>query len=280
MQIDDILNTLNTVSEKLFKSVEGEVYKTLDDIVMIGKDILEKEPLKNIFFENKVNGIIIIANSLLLFYFIYYIFNILLSLYNGNKVENVYTFVIKMLVVTIIVNNSYYIIEQFLNLIELLSLSINEYCKSLIGQEVSFSSLKEAILSIKDFMKNDFLSLDGLIKGVISFGSISILINFSIRYVTVIFLVIVSPIMLALCSSNLTKGMTLAWGKLLFTNLITQVIVKLVLVIPLVYKDVNSIMYKIILVGSIYILYKINSFVRDFTVQISTNYVSDNIFRR
>ena len=112
MQIDDILNTLNTVSEKLFKSVEGEVYKTLDDIVMIGKDILEKEPLKNIFFENKVNGIIIIANSLLLFYFIYYIFNILLSLYNGNKVENVYTFVIKMLVITIVVNNSYYIIEQ------------------------------------------------------------------------------------------------------------------------------------------------------------------------
>ncbi len=280
MQTDDIVNSLNMISEKLFKSVEGEIYEVLDDIVIIGKDILTKEPLKNIFFENDVNGIIIIANSILLFIFIHYIFSILLSFYNGNKVENVYSFVMKMLIITLVVNNSYYICEQILSLMELLGNSINEFSKSIINQEVTFTNLKEAILSIKDFMQDDLLSIDGLIKGVVSFGVISILINFSIRYVTVIFLVIVSPLAIACASSGLSRGITISWLKLLFTNLVEQIIVKLVLLIPLSYKEVNSVMYKIILVGTIYILYRINNFARDFTAQISSNYVKDNIFRR
>ncbi len=280
MQVDDILNSLNIISEKLFKSVEGEIYEVLDNIVIIGKDILTKEPLKNIFFENNVNGIIIIANSILLFIFIYYIFSILLSFYNGNKVENVYSFVLKMLIITLVVNNSYYICEQILSLMELLSNSINEFSKSIIKQEVTFVNLKEAILSIKDFMQNDLLSIDGLIKGVVSFGAISILINFSIRYVTVIFLVIISPLAIACASSNLSRGITTSWSKLLFTNLLEQIIVKLVLLIPLSYKEVDSVMYKIILVGTIYILYRINNFTRDFTAHVSSNYVKDNIFRR
>ena len=59
------------------------------------------------------------------------------------------------------------------------------------------------------------------------------------------------------------------WGKLLFVNLIVQAFVKLFLLIPIVYKDKNSIMYKVILLGTMYILYKINNFVREFTSQIS-----------
>ena len=40
--MQDVLNNLNSISEKLFKSIENEVYKILDNIVYIGEYILKK----------------------------------------------------------------------------------------------------------------------------------------------------------------------------------------------------------------------------------------------
>lgn len=279
MQVQDLLSNLNLISEKLFKSVEGQVYELLDKILIITPGILKEEPLKNIFFENKINGIIIIANSLIFFYLIYYSFTQLLSLYNGNKSENIYSFIIKLIIVSVLINNSYFICEQILNIFATFTDSITLFTKELSGKEISFISLKENILSIRNFMKNDLLSLDGIIKGVISFGAVSILINFSIRYVTIIFLLIISPIAFVTMSSELTNGIFKAWGKIFVTNLITQVIVKLIIFIPIMYKDINSLMYKIILVGSIYMLYNINNFTREILSKITTETSKYNIFK-
>ncbi|MBR6614022.1 MAG: hypothetical protein IKK84_04575, partial [Clostridia bacterium] len=46
-------------------------------------------------------------------------------------------------------------------------------------------------------------------------------------------------------------------------NLLMQNIVVVVLIIPLSFKNTDEIMYKIVLVGSIYLLYKINTFARE-----------------
>jgi hypothetical protein len=280
MNVNDIISSLNLISEKLFKSVEGEVYTTLDKIVNISPDILKSDPLKNIIFENKVNGIIVIANSLMMLYITYYMFTQLMSLYNGNTTENIYTFIIKLIVVFILVNNSYFISELVLDITSEITYSIETYGEDISGQDISFSNLKEKILSIKDFMKNDLLSLDGLIKGVISFGAITILINFSIRYVTMIFLLIIFPLALTTLTSSITSGIFKSFFKLFIITLLTQIIVKLVILIPLMYKDVNSIMYKIVLVGTIYIIYRINTFVKDFFVKITEENKYGNIFRR
>jgi hypothetical protein len=280
MNVNDIISSLNLISEKLFKSVEGEVYTTLDKIVNISPDILKSDPLKNIIFENKVNGIIVIANSLMMLYITYYMFTQLMSLYNGNTTENIYTFIIKLIVVFILVNNSYFISELVLDITSEITYSIETYGEDISGQDISFSNLKEKILSIKDFMKNDLLSLDGLIKGVISFGVITILINFSIRYVTMIFLLIIFPLALTTLTSSITSGIFKSFFKLFIITLLTQIIVKLVILIPLMYKDVNSIMYKIVLVGTIYIIYRINTFVKDLFVKITEENKYGNIFRR
>ena len=204
MQVQDILNNLNIIAEKLFKSVENQVFKTLDEIVLVGPDILKQEPLKNIFFENKLNGLVVIANSLILLFFIYYVLSNLLSMYNGNKVQNMYSFIIRIIFVAILVNSSYYICEQILNIFELFTNSIDQFAKSISGKVVNFENLKEIIVSINDFMNSDLLSLDGIIKGIISFGAVSVLINFSIRYVTIIFLIIISPFALVSIASELS----------------------------------------------------------------------------
>ena len=269
MNVENILDNVNLISEKLFKSVEEQVYKVLDDLVVIGPDILKEEPLKNICYTDGVNGIVIIANALILFYAIYFVFNQIINLYNGKSVENVYKFVIKIVLVGIVVNFSYYICEEILNFFYLLSDCVDLFCKEVTDTKICFVSLKEVIINIEDFLDNDLLSLNGLIKGMVSFGSVSILINFSIRYVTVIFLILISPFAFISLSSDITSGIFKSWGKLLIVNLLVQVIVKFIIIIPIVYKDINTIMYKIILVGSIYLIYKVNTFTKEIFMKIT-----------
>ena len=193
MDTQNIINSLNTVSEKLFKSIEGEVYSRIDDLVNITPKIFKEQPLKEIFFQDKINLLVLIANSLILFYIIYFVILKIISIYNGNKSQSVYIFVLKLIIVAALVNSSYYLCQEIINLVSLFTDCIDGVLEDIAGQTINFENLNESILKIDDLMKSDMLSLDGVIKGVISFGSISILINFAIRYVTIIFLIIVSP---------------------------------------------------------------------------------------
>lgn len=278
MEAQDIINNLNIIAEKLFKSVETQVFKTLDDIVLIGTDILKTEPLKNIFFENKVNGLVIIANSLILFFLIYYVLSNLISMYNGSKIPNMYTFIIRIVFVALLVNSSYYICKQILNIFELFTNSIDIFAEDIVNQKVTFENLKEVIISINEFMNSDLLSLNGIIKGMISFGAVSVLINFSIRYVTVIFLIIISPFAFVSLASDLSSEIFKTWMKLISTNLLIQIIVKLLILIPLAYKNTNSTMYKIILVGTIYLIYKINNFTKEILLKFTSDIKNYNLF--
>lgn len=279
MNTQNILDNVNFISEKLFKSVEEQVYKVLDELLVIGPNILKEEPLKNICYIDKLNGIIVIANSLILFYIIYFVFNQVVNLYDNKSVSNVYKFIIKMVLIGIVVNFSYYICEEILNFFYLLSDSVDLFCADITDIKICFTSLKEVIINIEDFLDNDLLSLNGIIKGMVSFGSISILINFSIRYVTIIFLILVSPFAFISLSSSITSGIFKSWGKLLIINLLVQIIVKLIIIIPIVYKNTNTIMYKIILVGSIYLIYKVNSFTKEIFIKISGDTKALNLFK-
>ncbi len=272
----DILNNLNLIAENLFKSVEGQVYELLDKIIIIRVEILNQEPLNNIFNNN---NIIIIANSLIIFQTLYYMFQLILSLYNGNKTENVYIFIIKIICVTVLANNSYYICEQIISLIEYLTDAISEITNQVSGKDVNFINLKETIISIDDFMKDDLLTVNGLIKGIISFGAVSVLINFSIRYVKIIFLIIISPLALICFSSHITNELGNTWIKMFISSLLLQIIVKIILFIPLSYKDINSLMYKIILVGSIQLIYNINNISSQLFNKFSKSEMKPNLYK-
>lgn len=276
MNITDIINNLNAVFEKIFKSIEGEVYRVLDNIVNINTEILKKEPINKIIDSS---GFILIANSIIFFLIIYYTFTVIISMYNGSKFENIYHIIFKLLLITLLVNSSYFIIEKILELNDALTQTVENLCKNLAGQEITFENMKETIIHIKDFVKSDFLSLDGVIKGVLSFGIVTILINFCVRYVTVIFLIVISPITFCFLFSDLTKNIFYTWMKMLITNLLLQIVLKVILMIPLMYKDINSVMYKIILVGAIYIIYKLNNFVKEIFAKFTKESDRKNIFK-
>lgn len=269
MQVNDIINSLNLISEKLFKTVEGQIYKVIDDIIDISPNILKQEPLNKLFFENKVNGIIIIANSFILFYIVYYILIQLISIYNGKQIPNIYFFVVKIIIVSILVNNSYFLCSEVLEFFDAFTNAVEMYGNNISNEEITFENLKETILSIDDFMKSNLFSIDGLIKGIISFGIVSVLVNFSIRYVTVIFLILISPLAIMSSIAGITHGFFRSWIKMFTVNMMMQIVIKFVLIIPLVYKEVNTIMYKIVLVGSIYLIYKITTFTKELFMNIN-----------
>ena len=67
-----IIDTINTIFENLFSSIDNNLYSVLDNITFIGSDILNDKNFENIFGTSTSNGILLIANSLLLAYILYY----------------------------------------------------------------------------------------------------------------------------------------------------------------------------------------------------------------
>ena len=72
MNTQDIIGNFNILVEKIIKSVENEVYKNIDSILVIDKKIFKVEPLNKLILEDDINGFIMLANAMILFYFVYY----------------------------------------------------------------------------------------------------------------------------------------------------------------------------------------------------------------
>ena len=269
MDVNNIINSINIISEKIFKSVEGEVFEKLDELLILDETILEQEPLKTLYIRGEEQGFVVLTMSFIIFFVMYYAINRLIAMYNGEVAESNIKSLFKLILCTIFSVYSIYICEQVLMINGLLTKIIAEIGKELTGEQICFISLREVIVDLDKYMASELISIDGIIKGVISFGATTILISFSIRYVTLIFLILVTPISIMLASNDITYGIFKSWGKILCINLLMQNIVIIILLIPLTIKNTNSDMFKIILVGSIYLLYKVNNFSKEFLGSIS-----------
>lgn len=273
MEVENILNSINIIAEKIFKSVEGEVFEKLDNLLILDTKILKQEPLKTLFIDAKDEGLIVLSTAFIIFFFIYYILVRLISMYNGEDTENIFKYILRIIICVICSICSPFICEQILLLNGMLTDVIASVGQTLVKEEICFEALREVVINLDSYMQSDALSIDGIIKGVISFGATAILISFSIRYVTVIFLIMVSPLAIMFISSSATYGIFKSWIKMLLTNLFVQNIVVIILMFPLVIKGANSDMFKIVLLGSIYLLYKINNFTKDFLGNITEQIV-------
>ena len=273
MEVTNIINAINIIAEKIFKSVEAEVFKGLDDLLIINQDILDKEPLKMLFVKSDEQGLIVLAMSFVIFFLVYYIIVRMIAMYNGENVDNIFKYMLRIIVCVICSTSSLFILEQVLNINGLLTESITSIGKDLTGEKICFESLRELVLNLDEYMSEEALSIDGIIKGVISFGATTMLITFAIRYVTIIFLSIVSPIAIMFAASTSTYGIFKNWVKMFLGNLFVQNIVVIILMIPLSVRDVDNDLFKIILVGSIYLLYRINNFSKEFLGNISEQIV-------
>ena len=277
---NSIIQTINTIFEKLFSSIDNNLYSILDNITFIGPDILKDKNFEKIFGTSTSNGILLIVNTLLLAIIIYFSIKLFLSNITYSPVERPYQFVFKLIIYGICMNFSFFIIEQFLTINQNFTLSIQELGKNLFNKDNCFSTLITLInknLSINT-SSLDIFSLDGMIKGTLSISLLNLVFTYSFRYIMIKVFILLSPLAILSLCLNSTSWFFKIWIKNIFSLLFIQIIVAIILLI-LFSIDYSSsdLLSKFIYIGGIYALIKANSFVREFIGGISTN-ISQNVY--
>lgn len=121
-----ILNTITELFNSMFSSIDNSIYSALDEISFIDSNILNSPYLEKLLGSNSVSGILIIANSLLIGFILFFTIRYLLSNFSIVQSQNPYQFFIKVIFVGILMNSSFFICQQIINLNSLISSSIRD----------------------------------------------------------------------------------------------------------------------------------------------------------
>ena len=268
-----IINTINTIFETLFSSIDNSLYSVLDKVTFINSDILYDKNFETLFGTSASNGILLIANSFLLAFILYYSARYLIAHITYTQSETPFSFIIKLILSGIAMNFSFFIMEILIDLNSNISMAIRTLGENLFNKDICFSELITTIntnIAIDTTSLNIF-SLDGLIKGSLSISLLNLVFSYSLRYIMVKVFILLSPFaFLSLCLKK-TSWFFSAWFRNLFSLLFIQIIASLVLLILFSMDySASNLFSKFIYVGGIYALIKTNSLVRDFIGGVST----------
>ena len=276
---DTIIQTINSIFQTLFSSIDNSVYQVLDEIVFIDADILNNSIFEKIFGINSSDGLLLIANSLLIGFALYYAIRLVYSYYLNLQVERPYQFVFKLLIFGIIMNGSFVICEQFLQLNNFISEAIRSLGTNLFGHEISFSELINQlndVISVEETSFNVF-SFDGLIKSFISVGLFNLIFSYSLRFVMVKLFVLLTPFAILSLTNHTTSWFFKTWFRTILSLLLQQSFIALILLL-IFSVDLSStdIFSKLICIGCIYALIRANYYMRTLIGGISTD-ISNNL---
>ena len=278
-----IINTINSLLGSLFSSIDNSVYDTLDSLAFLDTSILNDSFFERTFGQGSNSGLLFIANSLLTAVCIYYCFKLIYSHFTGIQIERPYQFVFKLLIFGIFINCSFFICELFIYFTSLISDAIRGIGSNLLGEEICFSNLIENLNSVvtTDANSLNVFSFDGLLKSLMSIGFISLLFTYSLRFIMVKVLLLLTPFALLTLINNSTAWFFKAWLKIFLSLLFIQPFISIILLIVFAL-DFNSpdVTSKILCVGAMYALMRANTYVTSFVGGISTNVSSNLSFLR
>ncbi len=269
-----IVNAINTIFQTIFSSIDNNLYSILDNITFINTDILNNSYFRNVFGTSTTNGILLIANSLILGFLLYYCIRLLLSNLLITHVERPTSFIFKLIIYGICMNSSIFICEQFIFFTSCLSSSMQEVGSNLFGTTISFSNLVDKLNTLIQIEENSFtiFSIDGLLKSVISISFFNLTFSYAIRYIMIKVFILISPFAFLSLSISTTSSFFKAWIKCFISLMLVQILVALVLlVIFSIDFSNNSIFSKFLICGAIFALLKANSYVREFMGGINTD---------
>lgn len=271
---NSIIQTINSIFQTLFSSIDNNIYKVLDDLVFIDSDILSSSIFEKIFGTNTSNGLLVIANSLLIGFSLYYAIRLLYSYYMNLQIERPYQFLFKLLIFGIVMNCSFSICQQFLELNSFISGSIQGIGMNLFGCKISFSELITQLNEILSLEESEFniFSFDGLLKGFISISLFNLIFSYSLRYVLVKLFILLTPFAILSLINQSTSWFFKTWFRTILSLLLQQSLVSLILLL-IFSVDLSStdILSKLLCVGGMYALIRANSYMRSLIGGISTD---------
>lgn len=270
-----IIDTINTIFSNIFSSVDNNLYNILDNITFINTDILSSPYFSDIFGTSTTNGILLVANSLIAGFVLYYCIKLMLSNLGITESERPIIFIFKLIFFAICMNSAFFICEQLIFFNSAISSAIISIGEDLLDVSISFSSLVENLNSIIYIEENslNIFSIDGILKSIISISFINLTFSYSIRYIMLKVLILISPFSILCLSLPNSSNFFKSWLKCFLSMLFMQILVSFILVIifSLDFK-INNIFSKFLLCGGIFTLIKANSYVREFMGGLSTDF--------
>ena len=259
--VELITKTINSIFTTIFLSIDNNIYSNLDNITFINSNIINNGTFKELLGNNSKTGFILITDSLLLSIILFYIIKYYYSNFVETNIEKPSQFIFKIIIFGILINSSYFIISQILDFTDMLSTSLAQIGENIVGNKINFSELitnlnKKLYTSYDDF---NVFSFEGMIKSFISTGLLNLLFVYSLRFILIKVFILFSPFAIFTLISNSTSWIFKAWSKCLFSLLIIQLFIPIILIIIFTIDDSNKILY----LGGIYALTKINYYVRE-----------------
>ncbi len=272
-----ILDTINSLCGSLFSSIDKNIMPELDKLLFLDTDIIKNTKLERIVGTNLDTGLLVLANSLLTAFVIYYAIRRFTSFYLGNDVESPYQFLVKTMIIAILVSFSLSLCSAIVSFTNETSNFICELGHNVTGQNISFQTMVKKLSSNKQDEFNMF-SFEGILTSMISVSSFSLMLAFAFRYILTKVLIMLSPFSLLCLINKSTSGIFKSWLKSFFSLLLIQIIISIimVLVFAIIKEDDSSMFGKLMLLGSTFALIKSNQFVKEFIngTGISTDFNS------
>lgn len=269
-----ILKSINELFSMIFSSIDNTIYSTLDNLTFINGNILSDKNFQKILGNTANDGILLVCNSLILGFIIYYSINYLISHLTYSKIDSPKQFIFKCIIFIALMNSSLWICTEIINIISIITDVISDLSLSLFGTETSFSNFIN-IINQNVYSSNDGLNLisfDGFVKTFISFGLINLIFTYSLRYIMILVFCLISPFAFLSLITNSSDWFFKVWIKSFLSLLLVQILICLILLlafsIPL---DSNSNISKLLYIGIIYALIKANSYMKELFGGISYN---------
>lgn len=269
-----LLSTITELLRSLFSSIDTSIYSALDSIAFIDANILHSPYLEKIMGTSTASGILMIANSLLIGFLLYYTARFLLSNFSliQNNIQSPMQFIIKLIFIGILMNSSFFLCEQIISLNSFISSAIRDVGKEFLGTDICFSNLINILNSIVSIEEDSssFFSIDGIIKAISSIGFINLIFIYSIRYILLKVFILISPFAILCVSNQSTLSFFKSWLKCFASLLFVEIFSSLILIVmfSIEYSPIDTIS-KLLFVGSIFALMKSNNYVREFLGGIS-----------
>lgn len=266
-----IANTINELIQNLFSSIDNNIYSYIDEIIFLTPSSISNNNFEDLFTTSS-NSILVIANALILAYLLYYCVKLFLSYYSGTQVQRPYQFIFKLILCAIIMNSSYFICEQLINITDLITQALQEIGSNFTSKTISFKTLVTELNSVISISGTslDIFSLTGIIKSFCSIGLISLMFSYAIRLIMVKVFIILAPFAILSCSINSFSWFFRSWFRSFFSLLFMQFFITIILIVTLYLDFSSNLISKFLYVGSIYALTKSNTYIRSLIGGIST----------
>ena len=228
---ESIKQSLNEIFSGLFSSIDNNIYLLLDNLIFVNTDITNEPAIKKLLGENISDGILLICNSLVLGFIIYYAANFLFAHLTYSQIQSPSQFIFKSIIFIGLMNSSLWICNQIINIISIITDLIKFVGKSSFGFDISFSSLINHINSSVYLQDSEFslFSFDGIIKSFTSFGLINLLFTYALRYIIIQVFILVSPFAFLCLITDSTSWFFHSWIRSFISLLLVQIFISLIL---------------------------------------------------